>query len=131
MKQRIISVGSLLAGVLAGAGLVAVIYTKPPTPFWTVVALGLIIMVITAATTPLWRRVLRRLTPTVAEHTIDIMGFRFGLWSGIFVASIVLLKIMDFLDGILILAILALLIMLEMFLQQNNARKRPSRRRRR
>jgi len=60
-----------------------------------------------------------------------VMGMRFGLWSGVFLASLALLKVLGFMDRVLVLAILGLLIMIEMFLQQNGDRKTASRRSRR
>ncbi len=131
MKQRLVMLASLIMGALSGVGLAAVVYYKPPTSFWTALALGLIIVAVMGITAPVWRLALRRFLPAADESEITRMSFRFGLWSGIFVASLILLKILGFMDGILVLAVLGLLIMLEMFLQQNAAHKRTSRRTRR
>ncbi len=131
MRRWLALLGSLGIGALAGVGLAVVVYYEPPTSFWTVVALGLVVMAVMGVTAPLWRLALRRIMPALDEGEITRMSFRFGLWSGIFVASLILLKILGFMDSILILAILGLLIMLEMFLQQNTSHKRTSRKTRR
>ena len=131
MKHRAIMVGSLVTGALASAGLAALVIYMPPTTVWTALALALIVVIVMGFSAPVWRAVLHRFMPKKDAREITILGFRFGLWSGIFIASIFLLRIMGFTDRVLILAILALLIMIEMFLQQSGTRKKTSRRTRR
>jgi hypothetical protein len=74
---------------------------------------------------------MKKVSPKSSSSEVTVMGLRLGLWSGIFVASVILLRILNFMDRVLILAVLALLIMIEMFLQQNAAKKRAARRGRR
>jgi len=130
MKPRTIDVLSLLVAILATAGLAALVINLPPQPFFVAVALALIVLVVGGFTAPVWRILLKKMLVKTPEREVIMMGVRFGLWSGLFVASLVILNIIHFVDRVLIIAILALLIMLEMFLQQNIAGKRRKRVRR-
>ncbi len=123
--------GSLLIGLLSLAGLGALIYLEPPNN--TRIALGLALVVLAAMglTAPIWRQIMKKVTPKSSDREVTLVGLRLGLWTGIFLASIAVLKLINFLDRVLVLAILALLIMIEMFLQQNAAKKRASGRSRR
>ena len=131
MSSRFWMTISLLAGGLSLAGLGVVVNYLPPSRALTALALLLILLVVAGLTAPLWRLILRRITSGRTDWEVMVMGLRFGLWSGIFVTSVVLLKLLGFMDRVLILALLALLIMIEMFFQQNAASKRPSRKTRR
>ena len=131
MSSRFWMTISLLAGGLSLAGLGVVVNYLPPSRALTALALLLILLVVAGLTAPLWRLILRRITSGRTDWEVTVMGLRFGLWSGIFVTSVVLLKLLGFMDRVLILALLALLIMIEMFFQQNAASKRPSRKTRR
>lgn len=127
MKDHMAMVGSLLVAGLASAGLAALVIFEPPTTVWTALALVLIVVIVMGFTAPVWRLALRRIKPKKDDRAVTLMGLRFGLWSGIFIASFFLLKILGFTDQVLILAILALLIMIEMFLQQSSSHKKTSR----
>ena len=120
-----------MLGALAGAGLAALIFYLPPATSSVALAIFLVLLTVMGFSTPVWRLVLHKILPKQNNRKVDIMSWRFGLWSGIFIASLVLLKILGFMDRVLILAILALLIMLEMFLQQNSVRKQSTTRSRR
>lgn len=131
MNSRLVIFISLTVGALSSAGLAALVYYAPPTGALTALALLLIMLIVMGFSGPVWGAVLRRMMPKADGRTMVMMGMRFGLWSGIFSASLVLLKVLDFMDRVLILAILALLIMIEMFLQQNAGRKKTHRKSRR
>jgi len=131
MNTRLVILISLLVGALSGAGLAALVYYEPPTGVFTALALLLIVLTVMGLSGPAWGAVLRRMTPKTAGRAVVVMGMRFGLWSGVFLASLALLKVLGFMDRVLVLAILGLLIMIEMFLQQNGDRKTASRRSRR
>jgi hypothetical protein len=131
MKLRITTVGSLFVGLLASAGLIALVIYVPPTMPWLALAIFLTLLAVMGFSAPIWRLVLRKLLPRQDDKEVGRMGWRFGLWTGVFVASLGVLKILGFADRVLILALLALLIMIEMFLQQNAARKYSSGRSRR
>ncbi len=131
MNSRLVIFISLMVGALSGAGLIALVYYEPPTGAFTALALLLVVLSVTGLSGPVWGVVLRRVMPKTADRTVMMMGMRFGLWGGIFLASFVLLNILGYMDSVLVLAILALLIMIEMFIQQNVARKKSSRRSRR
>lgn len=130
MKSRISTFGSLLISIVALAGLITLIIYVPPTRLWLTLAIFLVMLVVGGLFVPIWQMILHRFLSQQNEQEINFMGWRFGLWTGIFVASLIGLKILGFADRVLILAIFALLMMLEMFLQQNSIRQRSSRRRR-
>jgi len=130
MKSRISTFGSLLISIVALAGLITLIIYVPPTRLWLALAIFLVMLVVGGLFVPIWQMILHRFLSQQNEQEINFMGWRFGLWTGIFVASLIGLKILGFADRVLILAIFALLMMLEMFLQQNSIRQRSSRRRR-
>ena len=130
MKPRTIDILSLLIAILAAAGLAALVINLPPQTHFIALALMLAVLVVGGMTEPVWRRVLKKMLIKIPEEEVTMMGVRFGLWTGLFVASLVILHIIHFMDRVLIIAILALLIMLEMFLQQNIAGKRRKRVRR-
>ncbi len=132
MSPRLVDLLSLFVGLAAAAGLTAMIIQLPPSPLYEAAALLFILLAVAGLTAPLWRRLLRKLMGGKAgEGEITVMGVRFGMWTGLFVASLVLLRVLAFTDRVLILAILVLLIMVEMFLQQRAASKRGARRSRR
>ena len=120
--------GSLLMGALALAGLGALIYLEKPSTFRIALGLLLIVLMVMGLTAPFWRLFMKKIIPGNTGDDATAAGLRLGLWSGIFVASVLLLRITNFMDRVLVLAILALLIMIEMFLQQNAAKKRTSKR---
>ncbi len=127
MSSRWLDVGSGLVGLAAGAGLVALIWYVPPDPWMVMVALLLVLLTLMGLSAPLWRRLLRKVIHKGTEGDVARMGLRFGFWTGLFVAILIFLQIQQFMDRILVLAILALFIMVEMFLQQHAARKRSRR----
>jgi len=127
MKSRTTIILSLLIGLLSGAGLAALIYYEPPTLLFRALALLLVVLTVMGLIGPVLGVIMRRIMPKSDAGRMTMMGLRFGLWLGIFTASLILLKMLNFMDTVLILAILALLMMIEMFLQQNAARKNPSR----
>jgi flagellar basal body-associated protein FliL len=120
--------GSLLVGLLSLAGLGALIYLEPPNSNRIALGLVLVVLAVMGITAPVWRQAMKKATPKSSDREVTLVGLRLGLWSGIFLASIAMLKLVNFLDRVLVLAILALLIMIEMFLQQNAAKKRAARR---
>ena len=131
MSSRLIDLLSLFVGVGAAAGLSYLILQKPPSALYEATALLLILIAVTGLTAPLWRLLLRKLINGADEEELTGMSIRFGFWTGLFIASLILLRILNFADRVLMLAILVLLIMIEMFLQQRAASKRGNRRTRR
>ncbi len=132
MSPRLADFLSLFVGLAAAAALTAMITQRRPSPLYEAAALLLILLAVAGLTEPLWRRLLRKLVSGKAgEGEITVMGVRFGVWTGLFIAGLVLLRALNFTDRVLILAILALLIMIEMLLQQRAASKRGARRPRR
>jgi len=131
MSSRFAMSASMTVGILAVVGLGALVYYEPPTSLFTALALFLVLVAVSGVTSPFWRLLLRKVFSRRNEQEVTKVSLRFGLWTGVFIASVMLLKVLDFMDRVLILAVLALLIMLEMFFQQNEARKRPSRKTRR
>ncbi len=132
MSPRLADFLSLFVGLAAAAALTAMITQRRPSPLYEAAALLLILLAVAGLTAPLWRRLLRKLVSGKAgEGEITVMGVRFGVWTGLFIAGLVLLRALNFTDRVLILAILALLIMIEMLLQQRAASKRGARRPRR
>ncbi len=121
MFTRFSTLISLTMGALAAAGLAALVYSVPPTRFRVAIALFLIGVMTIGFTYPLWVVLLRKLLPGKAKDDLLVMGLRFGVWSGIFVTSLFLLKFLHFLDRVVILAILALLMMVETLLQQRQS----------
>jgi len=131
MTPRFI-IGSVLAiGLISGIGLILLFLYAPISPSFVALALLLVVFAVMGLSGPVWWLILRKLMPQMDIREVVAMGARFSLWSGIFLASLMILKMLGFIDSILILAILALLIMIEMFLQQNSARKRLVRKTRR
>lgn len=128
MSPRLVDLLSLFVGIISAAALAAMIIQFPPSPIYEIVALLLILLAISGLTTPLWRRLLHKFLPKADAREIMVMSTRFGLWTGMFLASLVLLRVLNFMDRVLILAILVLIIMVEMLLQQR-ARSHHSRRR--
>lgn len=122
---------SPLVGALSLAGLGAMVYNTTPSNALTVLALLLVLLAVTGLTAPFWRLFLRRILSKRSGREITGMGLRFGLWSGVFATGVLLLQVLGFMNQVLILALLALLIMIEMLFQQNTDTKRPSRKTRR
>jgi hypothetical protein len=131
MNARLTMSGSLLVGVASLAGLAALINLEQPSKWLIGLGLLLVVLAMLGFTAPVWRLIMKKVSPKSSSSEVTVMGLRLGLWSGIFVASVILLRILNFMDRVLILAVLALLIMIEMFLQQNAAKKRAARRGRR
>ena len=124
MSPRWVDVLIWLMGLAAGAGLAALIWYVPPNPWSIMVGLLLVGLTLMGLSAPLWRRLLRKMIHKGEDGEIVRMGLRFGFWTGLFVAVLIFLQIQQFMDRILVLAILTLFIMVEMFLQQHAARKR-------
>ncbi len=131
MNPRVADIFGLVMGLLTMISLAFLIIQFPPSMSHQLLALILILLMVVGFTAPIWRRILRKFIPSAREEETASMGLRFGLWTGLFIATLLFLRVMHFMDRILILAILALLIMIEMFLQQHAAQKRAKQRSRR
>ena len=131
MTARMIRLSALGLGVLAAAGLGVLAYAVPPSPPWIALALLLIALTVMGLSASVWGLIVHKLAPKSSAESAMLMGLRLGLWTGLFVASVLLLQLLGFTDRVLILVILALLIMIETFLQQNAARKKTGKRSRR
>jgi len=131
MKFRVTPTLTLVLGIMAGIGLVALVIYSPPTSWGVVLALFLVLVAVMGISTPIWRMFLQKILPKQKNYVTDAMSWRFGLWTGIFAASVLLLRILGFANNVLFLAVFALLIMMEMFWQQNFPPPRSSGRSRR
>lgn len=118
MSPRIASSISLLVALLAGAGLAALVnYTKPSSP-GIMLAAPLVVLVVGGLSMPLWLLAQRRLTPTLPARLLVRTAGREGLWSGLYAALLVGLRVFGSLDWVMVVVLAALFIMLELFLQQ-------------
>ena len=120
MSPRRFVVISLVVAVLAWAGLAGLVYLLDPTPVLIPAAAVLAVLAVAATTSPLWLRVQQRLTPGLPAGRLPGVALRQGLWSGLFVAAVLLLRVYHLLDWVLAMVLLALFVMLEAFLQQRS-----------
>ncbi len=124
MSPRVFDSLTLLIGLAAAAGLAALVLTTPPTPVLEAVALLLVLLAGFGITAAVWRRLLQKLLPASHASSSMVMGARFGVWTGLFLAGVLFLQRVHMMSRILVLALLVILIMLETFLQQQTARRR-------
>ena len=120
MTLRITYFASVSLGVLAWGGLAALIYYFPPESLTLAAALLLLVLAIAGTSVPLWGRLQARLTPKMIQPAVRNAALRQGLWAGLFAASVVVLRLLQLLDWILVLVLLILFIMLETFIQQRS-----------
>lgn len=122
MTPRVAAFLSLFVALLAGAGFAALVnYTKPSTP-GILLALPLLILIVVGLSIPIWLLIQRRLAPKLASGVLVRTALREGLWSGLYAALLILLRVFGYLDWVMVVVLAALFIMLELFLQQ---RQRP------
>ncbi len=124
MSPRLFDSLTLLVGLAAVAGLAALVLTTPPTPMLEAVALLLVLLAGFGLTAPVWHRLFQKLLPASHATSPMVMGGRFGVWTGLFLAGLLLLQITHMMGRILVLALLVILVMLETFFQQQTARRR-------
>ena len=118
MSTRTAYILSLLVGLLSWGALAAVVYYLSPDSHWNqAMALLLLVVAISATAAPLWGRVHRRLSPESKQPVLRV-AFRQGLWSGLFIAILLIFHFVGLLDWILVLVTLMLFALLEAFLQQ-------------
>lgn len=96
-------------------------YTKPNSSE-IVLAAPLVVLTVAGLTTPLWLLLQRRLVPGLPARPLVRAALREGLWTGLYMALVVGLRVFGYLDWLMMLVLATLFIMLELFLQQ---RQRP------
>jgi hypothetical protein len=121
MKPRLAISASLLVAILAWAGLAVIVRQFQPTPPLLAAALVLVAIGVAGATMPFWYLLQRRLAPKRNPKTLVGAAAREGLWMGLFAAALVLLRIYDLLNGVLVLVLALVLFLLETFLHQRPA----------
>lgn len=115
--RRLLLISWTLALLCWGA-LAAIVHLFAPSQVWQAVALVLATAGAATTTTPLWWRVQQRLDAQVKVEALPRLAARQGLWAGLFVGLVLLLRLLQALDGALVLVLLALFVMLEMLIQQ-------------
>ena len=111
---------SLLIGLLGWGALAALIIRTGPEPVFIALALVSAAIAIAGTTMPIWLRLQQRLTPGLRRPDLVAAAAREGVWTGMFVAALLVLHIFSFLDWVLALVLLVLFAMLEAFLQQRS-----------
>ena len=111
---------SLLAGAAAAAGLGWLIYSTPPTTPNLATALALLVLAVAGLAAPLlsW---LHRRVPFGGRPPTARAALRQGLLIGLAAGAIALLQLRDLLDGTLLLGVLALVVLVEVFMQSRRA----------
>lgn len=115
--RRLLLISWALALLFWGA-LAAIVHFFAPSQVWQAAALALVAAAVTATTTPLWWRVQQRLDAQTPQAELPWLALRQGLWAGLFAGVVLLLRLLQALDGALVFVLLALFVMLEMLIQQ-------------
>lgn len=111
----------LLLGLAAAFGLGWLIYTTPPTNPNVATAMVLLVTAVTGLTAPLlsW---LHRRVPFGGRPPSTQAALRQGLLLGLAAAAVALLQLRGLLDGTLLLGVLALVVLVEVFMQSRRER---------
>lgn len=118
MSTRSAIIISLLIGSLAWGALAALIMLAGPHPSYVALALALTAIALAATSIPMWLRLQQRIAPHIGKRDLLAAATREGIWTGLFVAALLVLRVFRFLDWVLALVLLVLFAMLEVFLQQ-------------
>lgn len=121
MKPRSAILISVLMAVAAWAGLAALVRQLQPTPGLLAAALALVAIGVAGATMPFWYLLQRRLAPKRNPKSLTGVALREGVWTGLFAAALLFLRVRDLLNGVLVLVLAVVLFLLETFLQQRRA----------
>ena len=121
MKPRIAILISVLVAMAAWAGLAGLVRQFQPTPPLLAAALALVAIAVAGTTVPFWYLLQRRLAPKRNPKTWVGVALREGVWTGLFAAALLFLRLNDLLNGVLVLVLAVVLFLLETFLQQRGA----------
>ena len=121
MKPRIAIPISLLVALAAWVGLAGLVRQLQPSPPLLAAALALVAIAVAGTTMPFWYLLQRRLAPKRSPKTMVGSAWREGVWLGLFAAALLLLRVYNLLNGVLILVLAVVLFLLETFLQQRGA----------
>lgn len=117
MTGRALWAISLPTAVLGWAGLVIVTWAVPPAPLAYAVVLPLLALAVTMTLAPLlWTVAGRYHWAGVGER--PVLALRVAAWVGLWVAACVGLRLAGVLDGVIALALVVVLSLVEMFLRQ-------------
>ena len=121
MKPRIAILISVLVAMAAWVGLAGLVRQFQPTPTLLAAALALVAIAVSGTTMPFWYLLQRRLAPKRSPKTLVGVALREGVWTGLFAAALLFLRVNDLLNGVLVLVVVVVLFLLETFLQQRGA----------
>ncbi len=121
MKPRIAILISVLVAMAAWAGLAGMVRQFQPAPPLLAAALALVAIAVAGTTMPFWYLLQRRLAPKRNPKTLVGVAVREGVWTGLFAAALLFLRVNDLLNGVLVLVLAVVLFLLETFLQQRGA----------
>lgn len=112
---------SLLAGLVAAAGLGWLVYSTPPTNPNVATAIVLLVIAVTGLLAPLLGWLHRRI-PFGGRPPTARAALRQALLVGLAAGGIALLRLRSLLDGTLLLGVLALVVLVEVFMQSRQER---------
>ena len=121
MKPRIAILISVLVAMAAWVGLAGLVRQFQPTPPLLAAALALVAIAVSGTTMPFWYLLQRRLAPKRSPKTLVGVALREGVWTGLFAAALLFLRVNDLRNGVLVLVLAVVLFLLETFLQQRGA----------
>jgi hypothetical protein len=111
---------SLLIGLAAAAGLGWLVYSTPPTTPNLATALALLVIAVAGLAAPLLGWLHRRI-PFGGRPPTARAALRQALLLGLAAGAIALLQLRSLLDGTLLLGVLALVVLVEVFMQSRRA----------
>ncbi len=111
----------LLLGIAAAAGLAWLVYSTPPTNPNVATALALLVIAVAGVSAPPLGWLHRRI-PFGGRPPTPQAALRQGLLLGLAAGAVALLQLRGLLDGTLLLGILALVALVEVFMQSRQAR---------
>lgn len=114
------SLVSMLAGLAAAAGLAWLVVTQPPTNPNLATAIALLVIAITGLLAPLLSWLHRRI-PFGGRPPTTRAALRQALLLGLAAGAVALLQLRSLLDGTLLLGVLALVVLVEVFMQSRRA----------
>lgn len=117
MTLRQILLPSILIALLSLGMLAVLVIYIPPTLPTVALALLLVTLAIAAVTAPILGRIQQRIAPPSRADELPRLAIRQGLWAGLYVATLLILRLLHLLDPIFALVLLALFILIENFLQ--------------
>ncbi len=125
---------TLPCALIAGLGIAALgafTYTNPPSFAAIILALLLLFISVAAASTPIMGNVQRKVNPHTPEELLPRLAIREGVWAGLYVVLLVVLRIRDLFDPLAALVLLVIFLLVESFLQGREIPPQPPRQPRR